>query len=74
MAKHLQAFQQGTLDVLADAIQNRDWAIFEREYRRGIESANRFHTVTNHPEIRWKLPEEPPLDLDLGPGAGDPAE
>lgn len=67
MAKHLAAFQQGTLDALAGAIEAKDWAAFEKLYHEGIASANRFHEVTNHPEIRWRLPEDPPADLDLGP-------
>ncbi len=67
MAKHLEAFQQGTLEPLAKAIEGRDLQTFEKTYREGIASANRFHGVVNHPEVRWRLPEVPPPDLDLGP-------
>jgi hypothetical protein len=70
MAKHLEAFEHGTLDRLETALQARAWPDFERLFRDGIESANRFHAVTNHPEIRWRLPATPPDDLDLG--AGEP--
>ena len=70
MAKHLEAYQQGTLDLLAGAIEARDWQTFDDVYRRGIESANQFHMVTNHREVRWRLPANPPADLDLGPGEG----
>lgn len=68
MARYLEAYQQGTLDPLASAIETRDWQTFDHLYRRGMESANQFHEVTNHPEVRWKLPGDPPADLDLGPG------
>ena len=68
MEKHLEAFRLGTLDRLALAIEARDWPRFESAYRDGIESANRLHDTTGHPEIRWRLPDEPPQDLDLGPG------
>jgi hypothetical protein len=68
MEKHLEAFRLGTLDHLMAAIEHRDGTAFETAYREGIESANHFHGVTGHPEIRWRLPEEPPKDLDLGPG------
>jgi hypothetical protein len=67
MEKHLEAFRRGTLDKLSAAVEARSWSDFEAAYREGIESANRFHEVTGHPEIRWRLPEEPPQDLDLGP-------
>jgi hypothetical protein len=67
MAKHLEAFRQGTLDRLAATIEERDWHAFDDAYRRGIESANHFHAVTDHAEIRYRLPDEAPRDLDLGP-------
>ena len=67
MEKHLEAFRLGTLERLAAAVEERDWPTFESTYREGIESANRFHETTGHPEIRWRLPDEPPKDLDLGP-------
>lgn len=67
MAKHLEAFRHGTLDQLAAAVESRDWGAFDSAYRAGVESANRFHQITDHPEIRWRLPDEPPQDLDLGP-------
>lgn len=66
MAKHLEAFTHRTLDHLEPALQARDWQGFERIFREGIESANRFHQIVQHPEIRWRLPDKPPDDLDLG--------
>jgi hypothetical protein len=68
MEKHLEAFRRGSLDRIAAAVEARDWPEFEAAYRDGIESANRFHSANGHAEIRWKLPEDPPMDLDLGPG------
>lgn len=68
MAKHLQAFQAGTMQALEASLEERDWPSFEKGFRDGIERANRFHQATGHPEIRWRLPSEPPKDLDLGPG------
>ncbi|HET7009344.1 MAG TPA: hypothetical protein VFI11_01090 [Anaerolineales bacterium] len=73
MAKHLDAFQQGTLDGLEAAIQARDWPEFDRQFQAGIQSANRFHVTTNHPEIRWKLPANPPEDMDLTEGDPTPS-
>jgi hypothetical protein len=67
MQKHLEAFRQATLEGLAAAIDRRDWPGFDSAYRDGVASANRFHETTGHPEIRWRLPDEPPPDLDLGP-------
>src|SRR3972149_4085847 len=67
-AKELQAFMAGAMRNLEVAIEARDWGEFEKAYRGGIELANRLHESTGHAEIRWKLPDEPPKDMDLGPG------
>jgi hypothetical protein len=67
MEKHLESFRLGTLERLSAALEARDWRAFTAAYAEGIESANRFHVTTGHPEIRWRLPEEPPADLELGP-------
>jgi hypothetical protein len=69
MEKQLEAFRLGTLDKLSAAVEARSWDAFDAAYREGIESANRFHDANHHPEIRWRLPDEPPPDLDLGPKA-----
>ena len=68
MAQHLQAFVKGTLAGLEATLDDHDWEAFDRLYREGVESANRFHVVVQHPEIRWRLPSAPPEDLDLGEG------
>jgi hypothetical protein len=70
MAKHLQAFAQGTLAGLQQALDAHDWPAFDRLYREGVDSANRYHVAVQHPEIRWRLPTTPPEDLDLGQGGG----
>lgn len=70
MAGMLDSYRQETLDPLSGAIEARDWEAFERIYREGIESADRFHVSSKHPEIRWRLPDHPPPDLDLGPASG----
>jgi hypothetical protein len=72
MAKHLQAFQAGAMLQLEKAIKDHDWPSFETAFRQGIELANRMHRITDHREIRWQLPPEPPLDLDLTPYVDPP--
>jgi hypothetical protein len=71
MERHLEAFRLATLEQLAAAVAARNWEGFDSVYRAGIESANRFHVTTGHPEIRWRLPDEPPPDLELGPSPGE---
>jgi hypothetical protein len=66
-AKMLEAFSKGSLGPLFEAIEAKDFSRFEAAYRRGIEVANRMHAEANHPEIVWRLPDEPPKELDLAP-------
>ncbi len=69
MAVHLEAFLAGAMRALEEAITAKDWEVFDKAHRNGIALANRFHEVTGHPEIRWRLPEEEPPDLDLRPSS-----
>lgn len=67
-AKNLQAFQNGSMRPIEAAILARDWTAFDQAFREGIDSANRFHALTGYTEIRWRLPQSPPEEFDLGPG------
>ncbi len=67
MADRLNAFIAEHIAAMGTAIEQKDFAVFERAYRRGTEAANRDHVETNHAEIVWQLPQEPPRQLDLKP-------
>lgn len=67
MAAMLEAYHKEILEPLAAAMEARDPVAFVRIHQEGVRSADRFHASTNHPEIRWRLPADPPPDLDLGP-------
>jgi hypothetical protein len=67
MRRYLEAFDQGHLGAIDEAIAKQDFAAFEVAYRKGIDGANAFHAATNHPEIVWQLPPNPPQHLYLGP-------
>ena len=64
---NLEAYTAHTLDPLVRACDAQDWAAFETTYHAGVAEANRYHALTAHPEIVWKLPPEPPRHLELGP-------
>lgn len=67
MRRYLEAFDHGHLRAIESAIAQRDFAAFESAYRKGIDGANAMHAATNHPEIIWQLPPNPPQHLHLGP-------
>ena len=63
----LENYAKKILDPLARHIASKDFAEFEKTYQAGIELANKMHVASNHVEIVWRLPPNPPPHLDLGP-------
>jgi len=63
----VEKYTKKILDPLDERVLAKDFAGFEKAYMEGIELANKMHEETNHGEIIWKLPPNPPQHLDLGP-------
>lgn len=55
------------LGPLMSAIDARDFPAFARTFGEAVDSANEYHRRWNKEFIVWKLPAQPPLDLDLTP-------
>ena len=66
-AKDLQAFMEGYLEPIEEAIEDRDWTAFQEAYNDGIIGSRMYHDRNKRPYIRWKLPDYPPPDLDSTP-------
>ena len=62
---HLEAFINGPMAKMDDAIVHQDWGKFEESYSIGVTPANAYHVSWNHEEIVWQLPSEPPKHLKL---------
>lgn len=67
MADYLEAFDKGHLGIIERAIEGKDWSAFDKAYHDSIAGLNKMHVATNHGYIVWKLPQEPPEHLELGP-------
>jgi len=68
--KHAAAMQEYlriSWAPLGAAIEDESWVTFRRAFRTAVGAANAWHVKTNKPYIRWKLPDQPPPDLDLKP-------
>ncbi|HUJ08720.1 MAG TPA: hypothetical protein VL171_01720 [Verrucomicrobiae bacterium] len=63
----IENYAEKILDPLDQHVAARNFAEFEKTYRTGIELANTMHAATDHAEIVWKLPDNPPPHLHLGP-------
>jgi hypothetical protein len=66
-AAQLTAFDKVHLSALLEAVAQHDFSTFERAFERATEVANIYHQATDHPEVIWRLPHNPPDHLDLGP-------
>ena len=62
----IENYTKTILDPLDQQVAAKNFAEFEKVYRKGIELANSMHVATHHAEIVWKLPANPPQYLDLG--------
>jgi hypothetical protein len=65
----VETYTKKILDPLDEHIAAKNFSAFEKTYNAGIELANQMHAATNHGEIVWKLPPNPPQHLDLGPAS-----
>ncbi len=63
----LDSYAQKIFDPLQAHIQAKNFPAFEKVYHEGVALANVMHGTSNHAEIVWKLPPNPPQHLDLGP-------
>lgn len=66
-AERLAAFETAMLAPVFAAVEVRDRAAFDRAFAAATENANVQHVETGYAYIRWKLPADPPQDVDLGP-------
>jgi hypothetical protein len=66
--ERLATFETAMLGPVFAAIERQDRAAFDRAFAAATDDANTQHVETGYGYIRWKLPDEAPGDLDLGPG------
>lgn len=66
-AKDLEAFMEGYLEPIEEAIEEKNWEAFEEAYNDGIVGSKMYHDKNERPYIAWKLPDQPPADLEMNP-------
>jgi hypothetical protein len=68
--KHEDALEEYLRDhwaPIGKAIEAQDLPAFLAAFDAAVEAGNAWHAKKDKPYIRWKLPGEPPPDLDLTP-------
>lgn len=64
-AEDMDEFIGGIVAKIKGAIESEDWATFESAFTTMIEEANAYHEKYDKSYLRWKMPDQPPPDLDL---------
>lgn len=64
---NMYKFIEEQCEVVKQAIENEDWDSFDAVFDEMIEHANAYHELYDKPYLRWKIPSEPPPDLDMTP-------
>ena len=64
---NLNQFLQENWKPIEDAIAKEDFAAFDALFHKAVEAANAYHELRDKWFIKWKLPSQPPPDLDLTP-------
>lgn len=64
-SENMDKFISGTVATLMKQIDAEDWAGFETTFATMIDEANGYHELYDKSFLRWKLPDQPPRDLDL---------
>jgi hypothetical protein len=57
------------VEKVKQAIDDEDWDAFEPAFHAMVEQANAYHELYDKEFLRWKIPDQPPPDLDMRPRA-----
>jgi hypothetical protein len=61
----MEIFINDIVAAVRKCIEDEDWDGFERAFSAMVESANANHEKYDKGFLRWKVPEQPPPDLDM---------
>jgi hypothetical protein len=64
-ADNMEKFINGSVASLRKIIDSEDWDNFDDAFKVMVDEANGYHEFYEKSFLRWKLPDQPPADLDL---------
>ena len=67
---NMYKFIEEQVEVVKQAIETEDWETFEKAFDDMVDAANGYHELYDKPWLRWKIPDQPPPDLDMTPRGG----
>ncbi|MGZ4208808.1 MAG: hypothetical protein ACXVQ6_13040 [Actinomycetota bacterium] len=66
-AENMDLFISTEVAAVKTAIDSEDWDAFDAAFKTMVDQANAYHDAYDKPYLRWKIPSEPPPDLDMTP-------
>jgi hypothetical protein len=66
-ADDLESFISEHVALVRKCIEEEDWENFESAFAAMVDAANANHEKYDKAFLRWKIPEQPPPDLDMTP-------
>ncbi|MHB8246676.1 MAG: hypothetical protein ACYDGN_15265 [Acidimicrobiales bacterium] len=66
-AESMQQFIGEEMASLRAAVEGEEWGRLEEVFAEVVSATNRYHDQFDKGFIVWKVPAEPPSDLDLSP-------
>ena len=66
-ADDMDEFINDKVAALKACIEAEDWDGFEKAFSSMVDAANGYHEKYDKAFLRWKVPAEPPRDLDMTP-------
>jgi hypothetical protein len=64
---NMYKFIEEQVEAVKQAIEAEDWDAFEVAFHEMVDQANAYHELYDKPFLRWKIPSQPPPDLDMTP-------
>ncbi len=64
-AEDMEVFISEKVGAVRKCIESEDWDGFGPAFADMVESANGYHEKYDKAFLRWKVPEQPPPDLDM---------
>jgi hypothetical protein len=64
-AEKMETFIGENVAAVSKCIESDDWDGFEAAFATMVEQANANHEFYDKSFLRWKVPDQPPPDLDL---------
>jgi hypothetical protein len=63
----MESFISDQVSLVRKCIEAEDWDGFEPAFAAMVDQANAMHEKYDKAFLRWKIPEDPPPDLDMTP-------